>query len=164
MTSATLQEKGSSSMPPGEVRLQMTFKDGYPLKSKALLPKISLLHSMLVADFPSDGADAVVALAIDAARQALEGKEEGEPSMCCYQAIVAANGAMADGTWRGGGGGGGGGARSNGMASAEEEQEQPEAKAAADEAATAATIRRLTAEAQQRGQLNRGEPPRRAHL
>ena len=103
---------------------------------------------MLVADFPSDGADAVVALAIDAARQALEGKEEGEPSMCCYQAIVAANGAMADGTWRGGGGGGGaGGARSNGT-SAEEEQEQPEAKAAADEAATAATIRRLTAEAQ----------------
>ena len=34
------------------------------------------------------------------------------------------------------------------MVAAEEEQEQPEAKAAADEAATAATIRRLTAEAQ----------------
>ena len=47
----------ASRMPPGELRLQITFRSGYP--SHRVLPSIALVHGMLSDVLPAAGADAV---------------------------------------------------------------------------------------------------------
>ena len=59
----------------GEVRLQILFGDGYPHLGR--LPRITLSHCMQIHELPADGAEALVAAAREAAREALDAMEEG---------------------------------------------------------------------------------------
>jgi ribosome-binding ATPase YchF (GTP1/OBG family) len=133
------------------VRLHVRFVAGYPRQRR--LPRFSLVHQMLVQDFPADGADALLAAAREAATEALA---SADSAGCVYDTIAAINAAIADGRWRGGGGGSGGGGQTGAGAQGGERRDESQAEAeqegcvdetAEEAAATARLVRDLTVEA-----------------
>ena len=132
-----------AELPPGELRLEFEFCDGYPLHQR--LPAISLAHNMLTHQLPAAGANAVAAAALAAAEEAITAGE----TAVCFLAVGAANAALADGAWRGAG--------DTAAASAAADDDEGEDGDAAppslleehEEAVRAAIVQRMAAEAQE---------------
>ena len=130
-------------LPPGELRLSLTFPRGYP--HGGATPRFALGHQLLADELPPAGARAIERAARDAAKEALAG---GETSVV-FAAVTAANAVLAEGGWRGGGDAPPEPTEAEGEGEGEEEEEEEEEEAAEGlpEAQRRRVIREMAAEA-----------------